>query len=125
METTNALFDLTNAAVLLRILCGLFYIPHAHFKVTKFSGAVEYFNSIGFAPGKVFVSIGLALDVLCAVGLIFGIYPKWAALLSVAWMAACAFAASKGKKGWLWVGGGPEYPVFWGLTSAIVAVMYW
>lgn len=125
METTNVLFDFTNAAVLLRILCGAFYIPHVHFKATKFQGAVEYFNSVGFTPGRFFVSLGLALDVICAIGLILGLYTKWVALLSVVWMAACAIAASRGKKGWLWVAGGPEYPVFWGLASAIVAVMYW
>lgn len=124
MVTTNELFDLTNAAVLLRILCGAFYIPHAHFKITKFAGAAEFFASKGFAPGKLFVSLGLALDVICAIGLIFGLYTKWVALVSVAWMLMCAVASAKSKQ-WLWVAGGAEYPVFWGLTSAIVALMYW
>lgn len=125
METSSALFDLTSAAVLLRILCGLFFIPHAHFKITKFDDAVGFFTSVGFTPAKFYVSLGLALDIICATGLILGLYTKWVALLAVAWMAACAIASAKGKKGWLWVAGGPEYPVFWGLTSAIVAVMYW
>lgn len=126
MVTANELFDFTNGAVLLRILCGAFFLPHAHFKLTKFQGATEYFGSVGLAPAKFYVALALAFDVVCAVGLIFGLYTKWVALLSVAWMVACVFAASKGKNGaWLWVAGGPEYPAFWGLASAVVAVMYW
>lgn len=126
MPGTNELFDFTNGAVLLRILCGAFYLPHAHFKLTKFQGAGEYFASVGLSPAKFYVAVALTLDVICAIGLILGFYTKWVALLSVAWMAACVFAAAKGKEGaWLWVAGGPEYPAFWGLSSAVVAMMYW
>jgi hypothetical protein len=43
-------FDLGNPTVVLHIMTGLFYIPHAVFKIIVFSASLAAFQKMGFSP---------------------------------------------------------------------------
>jgi putative oxidoreductase len=43
MATTRQDFDLTNPAVVVRVMLGLLYVPHSVFKLTAFAGAQAAF----------------------------------------------------------------------------------
>lgn len=116
----------TNPLFLLRVMSGLFFIPHILHKVTGFPGVVGFFAKVGFPAPELFVVLAGATETLAAIGLIFGVLTFWAGLLGsgVLLVAAAAIWVAKGP-GWVWNQGGPEYCVFWAATCLIVAVAYW
>lgn len=128
MALTAATFDLTNGAVVLRLICALFFFPHIYFKIVgNPPPALGFFVQAGFKPPVLYMRIATAVESLAALGLLFGIYTHWAALLgaaalSVAAIAVCFFNRSVK---WLWNLGGMEFPVFWALACVAVAMLYW
>lgn len=114
------------AVIALRVACGLFFLPHILFKVAAPGKAIEFFTKAGFAPAGVYVVLAGVVETLCAIGLIFGIYPALAAALAAILLGVAAGAVLVvSGPGWNWIFGGVEYPVFWASVSAIVAVLYW
>lgn len=128
MALTVSAFDLTNGAVLLRIICGLFFFPHMYFKVVGSPPpALGFFQTAGFRPAGLFMRIALIVEAVAAIGLVFGIQTPWAALLgatslSIAAIAVCFFNRSVK---WLWNLNGMEFPVFWALSCVVVAMLHW
>lgn len=115
-------FDLNNGYVLLRILCGLFLIPHAVAKVTQRQGPLGFFTAAGYPNPGLFVTFGLIFEVLAAAALILGVYTEIAAWLTAVFMLVATLSVWKLNKKWLWNIGGCEYPLFWGLACVIVAL---
>ncbi len=116
-------FDLNNGYVVLRIICGLFLIPHAVGKITFRPGPVGFFTAAGYPNPGLFVNFGIVFEFVVGIALILGIYTQIAAWLTVAFMlvaAASVYKVSQGK--WLWNIGGCEYPLFWAICAAIVAL---
>jgi putative oxidoreductase len=119
-------FDLSNPINVVRLMAGLFYIPHVLFKVTGFASSLVAFQKMGFEPPLFWVSLAILTEALCAVGLTFNIYTRYAGLMSAGTMAFAASGtfATKGVH-WMWNFGGVEYIVFWGVASLALAVHAW
>lgn len=115
-------FDLSNGYDVLRIISGAFFVPHI---VAKFRepAALDFFVDAKLKPPKVWMYVACAIEIVLAVGLLFGIfttYVGWSAAVYLAVAAAAVYRVSKGK--WLWTIGGMEYCVFWALCCAVVAM---
>lgn len=119
-------FDLTNPIVVVRLMAGLFYIPHILFKILGFSSSLVVFGKMGFEPPIFWVSLALLTETLCAIGLTLNLYTRYVGLMSAGTLAFAVYGtvALKGP-GWLWNLGGVEYLVFWGIVSLALAVHAW
>jgi putative oxidoreductase len=123
-------FDLTRMENIMRIACGVFYLPHV---AGKFAGLgvlnpaiVKFFASAGLSPPEAWVYIAAAAELSVAIALTLGICTRFAALGSVGLMAVAVYSLQTVKGfGWTWNTGGYEYPVFWGICSLAVAVHAW
>jgi putative oxidoreductase len=116
-------FDLSNGYVLLRLIVGLFLIPHAIGKVRYREPVTGFFTAAGFKPAPLFVTFGLVFEVVVGAALVLGILTQIAAALTAVFMLVAAVANHRVCKGkWLWNIGGSEYPIFWGLCALIVAL---
>jgi len=128
MSLDAAAFDLTNAAVVLRLICSLFFFPHIYFKIFGDPPpALGFFVQAGFKPPAFYMRVALVVESVAALGLLFGIYTQWAALLGAASLAVAAVAVCVLNRSlkWLWNLGGMEFPVFWAIACIVVAMLYW
>ena len=108
-------FDLTNEINILRLICGLFFIPHiyAKFYVPE---ALGFFVAAKFNLLKTWMYISCIIEVFIAIGLIFAIYPFIAGALGCVHLLIASAAVRKVTKGkWLWNIGGYEYCLFWAI----------
>lgn len=109
-----------------RILTGLFFLPHVWSKINGFAGTVGFFEKAGFVPGELFVSVALVLELVAALTLVSGYFTKIGALLSVAVLAGAIYAQTVvNGLGWFWAGKGMEYLLFWMLLSVVIFVADW
>src|SRR6476620_1549348 len=124
--STNKSFDLTNPLVVVRLMCGLFYVPHVLFKVQGFEGSIVAFGKMGFQPPMLWVLLAITTEAICAVGLTFNVYVQFIGLMSAGVMAFAAYGtfATKGVH-WMWNFGGVEYIAMWGVASFMLAVAAW
>lgn len=121
-------FDLSNGAVVLRLLCALFFIPHIYFKIVgNPPPALGFFVHAGFKPPAFYMQAAMVVESLAALGLLLGIYTQWAALLAAATLSVAAIAVCFFNRSvkWLWNLGGMEFPVFWAIACLAVAMLYW
>jgi putative oxidoreductase len=122
-------FDLTNGTNILRIACGAFLIPHIMGKFAAgglSAGIVGFFAKAGFQPPEAWVTIAAAAEIVAALTMILGICTRFAALGTFALLLVTVYALHMVKGfGWTWNTGGYEYPVFWALTAAVVALNAW
>lgn len=118
-------YDLTDPAVVLRLLCGLFYAPHILFKLGNMAGSAAFFGRV-LPYGEVMLYLAIAAETACLVGLTLNILVKWLGLVSAGVMAIAVYATLMTKGvGWLWNLGGVEYLAFWGVASVALAVHAW
>jgi len=128
MTVTASAFDLTNGAVVLRLTCALFFIPHLYFKlVGDPPPALEFFQKAGFRPALLWMRIAIVVEMIAALCLMFAVYTQWAALVAAACLAVAAVAVCtfNGSLRWLWNLGGMEFCVFWCIACVAVAMLYW
>lgn len=122
-------FDLTNGAVLLRLMCALFFIPHMYFKaVGNPPPAIGFFTAAGYPNPMLFMRVALVVELIASTLLLLNIYTQYVALAcaSMLGVAAISIIFEQGKKFvWLWPKGGMEYSVFWGLSCVVVSMLYW
>jgi putative oxidoreductase len=123
-------FDLTRIENIVRITCGLFYLPHVAGKFAGLGvlnpGIVKFFAAAGLSPPEAWVYVAAAAELSIAIALTLGLATRFAALGSVALMAVAVYSLQVVKGfGWTWNTGGYEYPVFWGICSLAVAVQTW
>jgi putative oxidoreductase len=116
-------FDPTNGFNILRIMCGVFFIPHIFGKYTEREFTIGFFTKAGLVPPEPFIYVSLAIETVVATALIFGIMTRYAALLAAVFML-CATAAVYRVSGgrWFWNLGGYEYTLFWALACVVVAI---
>jgi uncharacterized membrane protein YphA (DoxX/SURF4 family) len=118
-------FDLTNGFNILRLICGLFFIPHIYAKFFV-PAALGFFEAAKFKPAKVWMYISCVIETFLTIGIIFVIFPFFAAGLACIHLLVAAGSIVKVTKGkWLWNIGGCEYCVFWAICCLIVAMHYW
>jgi len=123
-------FDPTKMENIVRVACGLFYLPHIAGKFAGFGvlnpPTVKFFAAAGMSPPETWVYIAAASELAAAVALTLGICTRFAALGSAALMAVAVYSLHVVKGfGWTWNTGGYEYPVFWGICSLALAVHAW
>ena len=128
MFSITSSFDLSNGAVLLRVMCSLFLLPHIWFKVVgNPPPALDFFVKAGFKPAAFYMRLAVIVEIMAGLGLFFGIYTQWSALLAagVLMVAAVAVAIHNRPVKWMWNLGGIEYQVFWAITCIAVALLHW
>lgn len=122
-------FDITDPAVLLRLICALFFIPHMYFKAFGDPPpAIKTFIDAGYPKPLLFVRFALVTEVITFTLLFLNIYTQYAALLAAAMLTVAAVSVffANGKRWiWIWPKGGKEYCVFWALCCIVVSMMYW
>jgi putative oxidoreductase len=122
-QTLSQNFNLTDPFNILRIICGVFFLPHMVAKFTQQEFALGFYEKVRFRPGRAWLYASLAIEVVVAPALILGIYTRYAALLGAAFLFVAAFAVHRFAEGkWLWNLGGYEYPLFWGICCVVVAM---
>ena len=117
-------FNLLNGLVILRIICGAFFVPHIYAKFFV-PEALGFFVAAKFQPPAFWMYTACVIETFLATGLIFGIYTTYVAWiaalhLSIAGAAVCRVTGGK----WLWNIGGYEYCLFWAICCVVVAMMH-
>lgn len=112
------------AILLLRLCLGAMFIAHAMLKIRVFTipGTIAFFQSLGLPGWLAYAMIGAEL--IGALCLILGIYPRYVALLLVPLIVG-TIVTVHGKKGWLFSNpdGGWEYPAFWAASLFAVFLL--
>lgn len=101
------------AAFLLRLCLGIMFIAHGFLNgALKLQSTIAFFRSIGL-PGW-FVHLIITVELVGGAFLIFGIVPRYVALLLIPEILG-TIVMVHGKNGWLFSnkGGGWEFPAFW------------
>jgi putative oxidoreductase len=107
---------------ILRIICGAFFIPHIIGKFVE-PAALNFFVAAKFKPPAMWMYVAGVIEIVLAVGLIFGIYTTYVAALAAIHLAVAAVAIYRVSGGkWLWNVGGNEYAVFWAICCVVVAM---
>ena len=111
-----------DAALLLQILCGAWFLPHTYAKLRHIDKAAEFFDKIHFRPPRFFVALTAALEAFAAIGLIFDVYPRLGALVAAGILIVAAWAQAKvNGLSWRWQFKGVEYMLFWAVATLVVA----
>lgn len=107
----------------LRILCGLWFLPHAALKLKNARLAQHTFSSVGLKPGPVFLGLTIAMELVAATGLILDIYPRVAAGLAIVVLMGATYAVLRMHGwNWRWNKSGPEYMIFWSLACILAVI---
>ncbi len=116
-------FDLTNGFNVLRIVCGLFFVPHLFVKFRNREFVKDFMNRVGLKPPIAWLYGAFVVEILVTIGLVFNLYTTYAAALGGVFLLVAAWASwriSEGK--WIWNFGGAEYPLFWAIACLVVAM---
>ena len=120
VDTSTALYGL----LLLRLSLGVLFLAHAMLKLRVFTvaGTVKYFESLGL-PGFV-AYITIAAELGGAAALVFGIWPRYVALLLVPLILGTIITVH-GKNGWLFTNkdGGWEFPALWAVALVVLFLL--
>ena len=108
---------------ILRILCGIWFLPHLIGKLCHVDLAYLTFEKAGFKPGRLFVYLTAAMEGLAMIGLVLGIHPQIAAAFAVLVLTGAGYAVVKiNGLNWRWQKMGPEYVVFWAAACVLSVV---
>ena len=117
-------FNPTEGINILRLICGLFFIPHIYAKFFV-PEALGFFVAAKFNPPKTWMYLACVIEIIISVGLIFAILPFYAGVLGFIHLLVAAVAVARVTGGkWLWNIGGYEYCVFWAISCLVVAMHY-
>jgi putative oxidoreductase len=114
-------FNLLNEFNILRLICGLFFIPHIYGKFYE-PAALDFFKAAKFHPPEFWMYVSGAIETVLALGLIFGIYTTLAGAIAALHLAVATVAVARLTGKWLWNIGGFEYCLFWTISCAVVAM---
>jgi putative oxidoreductase len=116
-------FDLTNGLNILRIVCGLFFIPHLFVKFKNQDFVKDFMSKVGLNPPIAWLYGAFVVEILVTIGLVFDIYAAYAAMLAGVFLLVAAWASFRVSLGkWMWNFGGAEYPLFWAICCFVVAL---
>jgi putative oxidoreductase len=114
-------FNLLNEFNVLRLICGLFLIPHIYGKFYE-PAALGFFVAAKFKPPKFWMYFAGAVETVLAIGLILGIYTTIAGAVAAIHLAIAAAGVYRVTGKWLWNIGGYEYCLFWAICCLVVAM---
>jgi putative oxidoreductase len=112
------------AATLLRVTSGAYFLVHAAVKIFIFTpaGTVGFFQSIGL-PGPLAYLV-IALELLGGLALVLGVATRFVApVLAVLLLGTIYSVHGASGFGFSNAGGGWEYPAFWAVTLAALALL--
>ena len=107
--------------VALRVLCGLWFVPHCIGKLRNVdAAATNSFSKAGLPQPHKLVVVTILTEIVAAIGLIFGVFERAAAGLAVLVLAGASYAVVRihGVQ-WRWQNMGPEFMVFWAFACII------
>jgi putative oxidoreductase len=105
-----------DARTAVRIVCGLFFLPHTIAKLRDIERAAGFFNNAGLRPPRFFVVLTAILEVTAAFGLISGLYPRIGATIAAGILLVAAGAIGRVHAlRWRWQHPGIEYMLFWAI----------
>lgn len=106
----------------LRVLCGLFLLPHLVVKFQSQEFVKGFMAEAGLKPPTVWLYGAFAVEIATSTGLVFDIYARYAAAVAGVFLLVASYASWRVSKGkWMWNFGGAEYPLFWAICCFIVA----
>ena len=111
---------------LLRIALGLILIPHGcqkffgWFGGAGFARFVQIFETIGYKPGALWVTVVASIELIGGLMLVFGLFTRFAALAIVLFMINAIWVTS--AKGFFWTAGGMEYSILIGIVALVLLV---
>jgi putative oxidoreductase len=113
-----------DARTAVRVVCGLFFLPHTIAKLRNIDRASVLFDKVGLRPPRFFVILAAVMEVVAAFGLATGAYPRLAALIgaTVLVVASYAIARNHGLM-WRWQHPGIEYMLFWAIVCLCVGFL--
>ncbi len=114
-------FNLLNEFNILRLICGLFLIPHIYGKFYE-PAALGFFVAAKFKPPKFWMYLAGTVETVLAIGLIFGIYTTISGAVAAVHLAIAAAGVYRVTGKWLWNIGGFEYCLFWAICCLVVAM---
>lgn len=118
----NAVFDVAGFDVL-RILCGIYFIPHLVVKLKNQDFVKAFMTKAGLEPPAAWLYAAFAIEIVVTIGLVLDVFTAWAASLAAAFLLVAAWATWRHSEGrWMWNFGGAEYPVFWAICCIVVAI---
>ena len=117
-------FNLLDPIVDLRLICGLFFIPHIVGKFTE-PATLNFFKAAKFNPPATWMYIAGAIETVLTIALVFAIYTPYVAVIAAFHLFVAGAATYKVTKKWIWVIGGIEYCVFWMLCCVVLAMLTW
>ena len=98
---------------LVRVVCGLFLMPHGAQKLFGWFGGMGFekfvalFNTLGYKPGTLWVTLVALTEFVGGILLVLGLFTRFAALALVIFMIVAVHFTS--GKGFFWTQGGLEY----------------
>ena len=111
---------------LIRVVCGLFLMPHGAQKLFGWFGGYglaatgEMFATrLGLQPGFLMALLAGLVELVGGSLLVLGLLTRPAALAVVVMMAVAVFAVHL-PSGFFWQDGGFEYPLMWGLIALAI-----
>ena len=114
---------LVEPSSILRVLCGLWFLPHCIGKMRNVGPASATFAKAGFHPPGAFVIITIIVELIAGTGLVFNILPQLAAGLAVAVLLGASYAVVRiNGWNWRWQKQGPEFMVFWSATCVLTVL---
>ena len=116
-------FNLTNEFNILRLICGLFLLPHFYAKATDLEFTYKIYRDFRLYPVKAWVFSCMVIEIVCAIGMVFALYTRYVALIEAVFLLVAAWAVWRYSKGkWLWQTGGFEYCLFWAICCIVVGM---
>ena len=110
---------------LIRVVCGLFLMPHGAQKLFGWFGGYglnatgEFFAKLGLQPGYTMALLSGLVEFGCGALLVLGLFTRPAALGVVIMMAVVVYTVHL-PLGFFWQDGGFEYPLMWGLIALAI-----
>ena len=108
------------ALPLLRVVTGLWLLPHGIPKIGNFAGTAEFLGGLGYYPGWFWTTVVIVTEVVFGLMLAAGFLTRLAALfIFIHLLNVTAFHWSNG---FLWPDGGWEYPVMWAAAALVFVI---
>jgi putative oxidoreductase len=113
-----------DARTAVRIVCGVFFLPHTIAKLRDIDHASVLFDKVGFRPPRPFVVLTTVMELIAAFGLISGLYPRVAAVVAATVLLGAAYAIARNHTlMWRWQHPGIEYMLFWAIVCLLVGFL--
>ena len=107
---------MVDARTAVRVVCGLFFLPHTIAKLRNIERASGFFDKAGFRPPRFFVVLTAFLEVIAAFGLISGLHPRIGATIAAGILITAAYSIARVHAlKWRWQHPGIEYMLFWAI----------